>query len=91
MLTGINPCLSGTEAKDPVMSALGKLGKGKRKALSQEERWRRAKRLAAVRGRRWPVTGQDLQGRPLARGGLLAAEASEGSCGAGQGCSVCGQ
>jgi hypothetical protein len=35
------------------MSALGKLGKGKRKALSQEERWRRAQRLASVRGRRW--------------------------------------
>lgn len=39
------------------MSALGKLGKGKRKALSQEERWRRAQRLAAVRGRRWLSSG----------------------------------
>lgn len=52
-------------AKDPVMSALGKLGKGKRKALSQEERWRRAQRLAAVRGRRWLRSADDKESHTL--------------------------
>ena len=36
--------------------ALGRMGKGKAKTLTQAERKRRGKRLAEARKRRWPHT-----------------------------------
>ena len=43
--------------------ALGRMGKGKPKTLTQAERKRRARRLAEARKARWPSTSnKDLEG-----------------------------
>jgi len=40
--------------------ALGRMGKGKAKTLTQAERKRRGKRLAEARKRRWPHTSNGV-------------------------------
>lgn len=40
--------------KNKHASALGKLAKGKRKSISQEESIRRSQRMANARSKRWP-------------------------------------
>jgi hypothetical protein len=42
-------------------SALGKLGRGKRKTLTPEQRQRQAERLAEARKKRWPKESQEKE------------------------------
>ncbi len=53
------------ETPNPAAQSLGRLGKGKAKTLTSEERERRRDQMRVNRAKRWPVKGENVEGATI--------------------------
>lgn len=58
------------ETPNKAAQALGRLGKGKAKSITPEERERRRSHMRMIQSKRWPVKGETMEGTMIRTDGL---------------------